>query len=128
MGYEMKVRVWVDSTTAKAIENRLGLGRVRHLEVKFLWAQQALKKKRFEIGKVRGEENVADIGTKPKSASEMAELLRSMGYTFKQLELIPRSIQCSVCLPSTIFFNARTIAPKTLMRMLVLAMSQRNLL
>lgn len=79
MGYEMKVRIWVDSTTAKAIVNRLGLGKVRHLEVKFLWAQQALKRKRFEINKVRGEDNVADIGTKPKSASDMMELLRGMG-------------------------------------------------
>ena len=53
MGYEMKVRIWVDSTTAKAIAARLGLGRVRHLEVKYLWAQQALKRKRFEILKVK---------------------------------------------------------------------------
>ena len=54
MGYEMKVRIWVDSTTAKAIATRLGLGRVRHMEVMYVWAQQALKRKRFEILKVKG--------------------------------------------------------------------------
>ena len=36
-GYEFNLRIWVDSTTAEAIVTRLGLGKVRHMEVKFLW-------------------------------------------------------------------------------------------
>jgi hypothetical protein len=79
MGYDLKVRIWVDSTTAKAIAARIGLGKVRHMEVKYLWAQQAMKNKRFEVRKVPGEKNYADIGTKPKSAKEMMELLDKMG-------------------------------------------------
>ena len=43
LGYEMKVRIWVDSSSALAIVSRLGLGRVRHMEVKYLWAQEAHK-------------------------------------------------------------------------------------
>jgi hypothetical protein len=65
MGYDLKVRLWVDSTTAKAIAARIGLGKVRHMEVKYLWAQQALRSKRFEIRKVPGEKNYADIGLEP---------------------------------------------------------------
>ena len=61
MGYDLKVRLWVDSTTAKAIAARIGLGKVRHMEVKYLWDQQALRSKRFEIRKVPGEKNYADI-------------------------------------------------------------------
>ena len=36
LGCDFKLRVWVDSTAAKAIVSRLGLGKVRHLEVKYL--------------------------------------------------------------------------------------------
>ncbi len=43
IGYEMKVEVRVDSSAAKAIASRLGLGRTRHLEVRFLWVQEAVR-------------------------------------------------------------------------------------
>ena len=89
MGYDLKVRIWVDSTTAKAIVARLGLGKIRRMEVKYLWAQQAMKNKRFEIRKVPGQKNFADIGTKPKSATEMRELMNDMGA-----RLIRRSGDC----------------------------------
>ena len=36
LGYELNLRIWVDSTTATAIVTRLGLGKVCHMEVKFL--------------------------------------------------------------------------------------------
>jgi hypothetical protein len=79
MGYDFQLRIWVDSTTAKAIAARIGLGKVRHMEVKYLWVQQAMKAKKFEVKKVAGEKNFADIGTKPKRFSEMVELLDQMG-------------------------------------------------
>ena len=47
-------RIWVDSTTAKAIVTRLGLGKARHMEVLFLWAQEALRRRLFKIRKVAG--------------------------------------------------------------------------
>jgi hypothetical protein len=33
LGYSMKIRLWVDSTAAQAIVSRIGLGKVRHMEV-----------------------------------------------------------------------------------------------
>ena len=38
-----------------------------------------MKGKRFEVKKVAGERNFADIGTKPKSVSKMVDLLDRMG-------------------------------------------------
>ena len=43
MGYEVEVRVHVDSSSAKSIASRTGLGKVRHMEVKFLWVQEAVR-------------------------------------------------------------------------------------
>ena len=34
LGLAMKIRLWVDSTAAKAIVARIGLGKVRHMGVK----------------------------------------------------------------------------------------------
>ena len=51
VGYCFQLRNWADSTTAKAIATRIGLGKVRHMEVKYLWVQQAMKDKRFEVKK-----------------------------------------------------------------------------
>ena len=82
LGFEFRLRLWVDSNTAKAIVSRLGLGKVRHLEVRYLWAQEALRSKKFEVRKISGETNPADVLTKPLSASEMVAKLAAVGATF----------------------------------------------
>ena len=79
LGLQLKLRLWVDSTAAKAIVSRIGLGKVRHMEVKYLWAQQAHKDGRFDVHKIASEKNPADINTKPKSAAEMAPKIKSVG-------------------------------------------------
>jgi hypothetical protein len=78
MAFDFQLGIWVDSATVKAIAARIGLGEVRHMEVKYLWVQQAMKAKQFEVKKVAGEENFAGIGTKPKRCSEMVELVGQM--------------------------------------------------
>ena len=72
LGWEANIRARVDSSVAKSIASRIGLGRVRHLEVKFLWLQAIVRDNRLEVRKVHGTQNPADILTKPKSAQEVA--------------------------------------------------------
>ena len=79
MGWEAEVRVWADSSAAKSIASRIGLGKVRHMEVKFLWLQEAVKARKVEVRKVAGSANPADVLTKPKSYRESAELLEDVG-------------------------------------------------
>jgi hypothetical protein len=76
LGWHASISLWVDSSAAKAIASRVGLGRVRHLEVKFLWLQQTVKDKRIDILKVRGDCNPADVLTKPKSFKEIENLMK----------------------------------------------------
>ncbi len=49
--WEVEVHVMVDSTAAKAIASRNGLGKVRHLEVRYFWVQDATSRRRFVIKK-----------------------------------------------------------------------------
>lgn len=71
MGYDTVVRVWVDSSCAKSIASRVGLGKIRHMEVKFLWIQDAVKDKKIQVRKIRGDGNPADNLTKPRTVRDM---------------------------------------------------------
>ena len=67
-----------DSTAAKGIANRKGVGRVKHLDLKELWVQDYVEKGYFKIVKESTKTNWADIGTKSLNGPRVAELLRIM--------------------------------------------------
>ena len=85
LGWKMRVRLWADSSAAKSIASRFGLGRVRHLEVQFLWLQAVVRDRRLEIRKVHGTENPADVLMKPKSAEEATQVISA-----RRMKLIAR--------------------------------------
>ena len=58
------MRLHIDSTAAKGIIERVGLHKVRHLDVDMLWLQSQTAKEAMSVHKVGGEENVADLMTK----------------------------------------------------------------
>ena len=43
LGVTTQVRVWTDSNAAKAIASRRGLGKTRHVELRYLWLQEMTK-------------------------------------------------------------------------------------
>ena len=77
MGWDTKIRLLVDSSAAKSIASRTGLGKLRHLEIKLLWLQEPVRRKKVGLNKVRGDINPADVLTKPKSLDDMKQLLDS---------------------------------------------------
>ena len=79
LGWTMKVRLWVDSSAAKSMASRKGLGRTRHMEVRFLWLQDVVKQKKIVLRKVLGTKNPADVATKPKSVDDVEQLVRASG-------------------------------------------------
>ena len=79
LGWNLKVQVHTDSSAAKSMASRSGIGKIRHLCTKMLWVQDAVKVGKFKLFKIKGAENSSDILTKPKSAGEMAGHLEFMG-------------------------------------------------
>jgi len=75
----MNIECGTDSSAAKAISERLGVGRVRHLEVASLWIQEATKRKQLRVVKLRGVANTADLGTKALDQHRLAELAKAVG-------------------------------------------------
>ena len=64
LGLKIPARVWTDSSAAIGICGRQGLGKLRHIECHTLWVQQRLRQHDFQLRKIRGEVNPADLFTK----------------------------------------------------------------
>ena len=78
-----KVEVWTDSSSAKAIMQRLGPGRrAKHLEVHTMWVQQLNKIGLISLNKLNTLENVADLLTKHVPRAVLDKLAGMTGYTF----------------------------------------------
>ena len=78
IGLETTVTLFSDSSAARGIIHRTGLGKLRHLETGYLWLQAAVAKKRLSVRKVNGAENPADLFTKYLSSIDMWKHLQFM--------------------------------------------------
>ena len=78
VGLKSKLVVASDSSAARGMCARTGSGKVRHLSIKELWVQEALRKKKFELKAVDTLLNWADIGTKAHAAERLDSLMRQM--------------------------------------------------
>ena len=78
-----KIEVWTDSSSAKAIIQRLGPGRrAKHLEVQTMWVQQLNKLGLISMNKLGTLEIVADLLTKQVPRAVLDKLAGMMGYSF----------------------------------------------
>ena len=77
-------RVGSDSTAAKGTAYRHGLGKLKHLDLKYLWIQEAARAKRVVIVKEDTETNFGDLMTKHLAEEKMIKLLRGAGFEFRE--------------------------------------------
>ena len=75
LGITAKLRLWTDSSAALGICSRQGLGKLRHIDTHTLWVQQAVRSGRFELKKIKGDENPADLLTKHNQTHDRIEKL-----------------------------------------------------
>ena len=78
LGVELDLRVSTDSSAAKGIASRRGLGKIRHIAVQELWLQEKVSGGALTIRKVPGTGNLADALTKSVDA---ASISRHMQWT-----------------------------------------------
>ena len=83
-GDEIGPWLYVDATAAMGVAQRVGLGKLRHLETQTLWLQQAVKQKRVGLAKVLGTINPADLMTKFTDAATIARLLQIMSLEVRE--------------------------------------------
>ena len=85
-----RVVMATDSSSAKYCASRRGLGKMRHIDVKDLWLQEAVCRGRVKLQKIDGEKNPADLLTKYLSNSEIQRHL-----DFLHISLVPQP-SCSL--------------------------------
>ena len=83
LGMELSIRLHTDSAAAKGIMLRRGLCKMRHLEVGFLWLQEAVPTKHLYVFKCRGAENPADLGTKHLSDEVILRRLTTLDFSLE---------------------------------------------
>ena len=64
MGVKVRATVHTDASAAIGIARRAGLGKLRHLNVRYLWLQHELQSPELTLHKVHGLSNPADLVTK----------------------------------------------------------------
>ena len=79
LGMPTQIRLRLDSSAAKAVAQRSGVGRIRHLEVRTLWLQAKVREKKIAVIKQAGETNIADIGTKALATARFEEMRSGLG-------------------------------------------------
>ena len=84
LGWSLALRLHVDSSAAKAIASRQGMGKIRHLEVRHLWLQQVVREGRLILRKVAGKLNCADLLTKGLGIDDIKKLLGLMTASLKE--------------------------------------------
>ncbi len=84
MGYKVQLDLYCDASAAKDIASRRGIGKVRHMEVKYLWLQEKIASQAVRIHKIDGKQNPADIGTKHNDAKSMWKCCEMIGLRIAQ--------------------------------------------
>ena len=59
-----KILTPINFAPVLGICSRLGAGRLRHMEVRYLWLQMVVQRRHVSVMKCKGDDNLADIGTK----------------------------------------------------------------
>ena len=84
MGYDVQLRVHTDATAAKGIASRSGLGKTRHIAVHYLWVQEQVRNKDFELHKAHGKDNPADLLTKHLSSDVLNKYVKFLNCEFRE--------------------------------------------
>ena len=80
LGFAVKPELNIDAKATEHTLHRQGVGKLKHTDVAYLWVQDKIRSQRLRVHRVRSEENVADLGTKPLSKAVIAKHCLTLGY------------------------------------------------
>ena len=80
----VQVVVRSDSSAARGMCSRRGLGKTRHIQTRFLWVQQQVKNKDIDLRAVSTHDNLSDVCTKPVSHDLCYKHMQAKGQKVQQ--------------------------------------------
>ena len=64
LGRVVPIRLHIDSSAAPTIKSRTGLGKAKHIEIQYLWLQEAVLNNKLTVEKIPSEASSSDLGIK----------------------------------------------------------------
>ena len=81
-GLTMDLVVASDSSAARGTASRRGLGKLRHVQTRYLWIQERVAKNELKIVAVGTKQNVSDLCTKPVNKDTCEKHMKSLNQVF----------------------------------------------
>ena len=78
--FAVKPVLSIDAKATEHIIHSQGIGKLKHIDVAYLWVQDEIRSQRLRVRRVRSEENVADLGTKPLSKTMISKHCLTLEY------------------------------------------------
>ena len=78
LGSAMHATIHTDAQAMLGMVNRQGLGKLRHINVQYLWIQEKVRDKSLNVKKVPGADNPADLMTKYRGAADIERHLDNL--------------------------------------------------
>ena len=83
---------------------RTGTGRVKHLDIKYLWIQGAIRDGKLSVEKIDTSLNTADLGTKYHPSTRHHELIAMMPFKIgKEQEQGSATVSCMLTISDAEF-------------------------
>ena len=80
----MRIAQWADASAALGMLDRVGSGKVRHVDVGILWLQQKWLKHIVNFSKIPGQYNCSDLVTKGLGREKCEEFMRELNCQFRK--------------------------------------------
>ena len=81
---EGRIVLKTDASAALGVAQRLGIGKIRHIEVNQLWLQEKVYNGDIIVEKVGTDENLADALTKPLTSQGILKHVEGLKYDMRQ--------------------------------------------
>ena len=78
-GLPLNLILYSDSSAARGIVSRKGLGKTRHVQSRYLWIQEKVGSKELAVEAVGTDNNLADLCTKPLTPDQCWKHMARMG-------------------------------------------------
>ena len=82
-GIEVSITVLSDSSAARGAASRRGLGKLRHVQTRFLWLQERVACEDLKLEAVNTRKNLADLLTKPMTREVCERHVSTMNQVFE---------------------------------------------
>ena len=83
-GLVVRLELGTDSSAGLSLATRFGLGRAKHINTQYLWAQDAIANGEARMIKIGTDVNSADLFTKNLTDARITDLLGLMGFEYAE--------------------------------------------